>query len=539
MCTYLSKRGATYYFRRTIPLELRSAFEGRGVFMVSLRTKDRDEAKRQIPAHTMASERQLETARADLAKSTECGPAASRRFTEHYSAIEQAVRKHEREAAEFDAREMAQQDGRREARQRHRDLLERRMQLTTQQLEPWEAAIKDLLRDKDFDLQIAYDKLAYYSVRLREAEAARDHEVILSPPEQGAEPLPKTSVEAGAGVMLDSVIVDLWAAERQARQKTIDAHRAVARWFYERVGTISVEQITRKHVLAFKDALFAERQSPANINVKLSRLRTLLNWARYNDYASSNPADGIRVKDSVAAKDKRKPFDLVALNSIFTSPVFAMGARPVQGRGEAAYWLPLLALYTAARLEELGQLRASDLQWREYPDEEGKVQGAWFFNIVEAVEDGLHLKNANSERLVPVHPELERLGFISYVQDLTDKGGRVFPDLRPNKYGTLTAKWGEWFGKYRRDVCGITDKRMTFHSFRHTFKDNARHFGIVEGVQRQIMGHRSENVADDYGSGYSLHQLVEGMKRYKVPGLQALATSNTEQESASASEMDS
>lgn len=27
------------------------------------------------------------------------------------------------------------------------------------------------------------------------------------------------------------------------------------------------------------------------------------------------------------------------------------------------------------------------------------------------------------------------------------------------------------------------------------------------------------NGNDDYGSGYSLHRLVEGMKMYKVPGL--------------------
>ncbi|WP_420822569.1 DUF6538 domain-containing protein [Sphingomonas gei] len=32
MCTYLAKRGATYYFRRAIPVELRPAFGGRAEF---------------------------------------------------------------------------------------------------------------------------------------------------------------------------------------------------------------------------------------------------------------------------------------------------------------------------------------------------------------------------------------------------------------------------------------------------------------------------------------------------------------------------
>lgn len=52
MCTYLARRGATYYFRRAIPVELRPAFGGRAEFMLSLRSKDRAEATLRIPAHT-------------------------------------------------------------------------------------------------------------------------------------------------------------------------------------------------------------------------------------------------------------------------------------------------------------------------------------------------------------------------------------------------------------------------------------------------------------------------------------------------------
>jgi hypothetical protein len=43
-----------------------------------------------------------------------------------------------------------------------------------------------------------------------------------------------------------------------------------------------------------------------------------------------------------------------------------------------------------------------DVQLEHYPDEQGE-------------EDNLKLKNAASERIVPVHPELERLGFIRFV----------------------------------------------------------------------------------------------------------------------------
>lgn len=47
--SYLTKRGSTYYFRRVIPQELQPVM-GRREFMLSLRTKDREDAKRLVPA---------------------------------------------------------------------------------------------------------------------------------------------------------------------------------------------------------------------------------------------------------------------------------------------------------------------------------------------------------------------------------------------------------------------------------------------------------------------------------------------------------
>jgi integrase len=282
-------------------------------------------------------------------------------------------------------------------------------------------------------------------------------------------------------------------------------------------------------VLAFKDKLLAEGQSVSNTNMKLSRLRTLLGWAYQNDLIPANVAEGISVKVADGGKNRRLPFSLAELQAIFSSPVYAIGERPKRGKGEAAYWLPLLGLFTGARLEEIGQLRVADIQKHSYPDRDGKMLSGWFLHITQDTDErgqANRIKNAASERLVPVHPELERLGFIAYVEGLDDQKGRVFPDLVANVYGRLTAKWGEWFGPYLRTVCGITDKRKVFHSFRHTFKDYTRRAGTAEGVQRQLMGHSGKDVADGYGSGYDLNSLVEAMAGYRVPGLEIV--SNTE-----------
>jgi integrase len=494
MCTYLAKRGSTYYFRRTVPAELRAALNGRTEFMFSIGTKVRDEAKRRIPAHTVATEQLLADAAARVACAAPESPAQD--AAEPVASLTPG----EREQALYEAQRAKERAARYEARSPERAELRRKLaEFQSVDMPMPLQAMRDLLRERD-------DALARAMAKFAEKEEGKP-----------AESLPAA---VNSGAMLDTTIVDLWAAERKPVQKGIDTHRAVARWFYERVGRKPVGSITRQDVLAFKAKLLAEGTSPANTKVKLSRLRTLLKWAADNDHAPSNVAEGITIKDSAQAKNKRVEFDLPALGRIFSTPIYAAGARPTAGKGEAAYWLPLLALFTGARLEELGQLRVADVQEMTYPDHDGAEAKAWFLHIREDKEDDLTLKNAASERDVPVHPELERLGFLRFVADARQSGAtRLFPKLTPNVYGRLTAKWGEWFGSHLRGACAVPDRRMVFHSFRHTFKQYARHAGIVEGVQRQIMGHSSGDVADSYGSGYPLHQIVEGMRIFRVPGL--------------------
>ena len=211
-------------------------------------------------------------------------------------------------------------------------------------------------------------------------------------------------------------------------------------------------------------------------------------------------------------------FDAASLRAIFHSPIYLDGDRPAGGKGEAAYWLPLLALYTGARREELAQLRSVDVSEETYLDGHDAERTAWFMKIVHCEEEDLHVKNPGSERVVPIHRDLVTLGFIDFAREAAAAGqSRLFPGLKFNIYRRCSVKWGEWWGTYLREVCGVADKRLVFHSFRHTFKTNARHVGMDDGVSRQIMGHAPRDSAESYG-GHTLHELVEGMKCYRVPG---------------------
>ena len=501
MCSYLAKRGSTYYFRRAIPAELQTAL-GRAECMVSLGTKDRSEAKRLVAIRSQQFDREMDEARLNPPQAPEALP--QRVFT-RAEAMAAARWENAVEAAEVETRAIAAQDRRHENEAEAMAFYERRLAGSTAELPPRLRRFRYMLDEARAKGQLEAERMAI--------RKANRHS-----------PIEHTDAVPASGTMLDTDIVDRWAAERKVLPKTKDASAAAARWFYDHAGRIPVDKITRRHILAFKDKLLSNGQSAANTNTKVSRIATLMQWAVDNELATDNPAKGVTVKDPDKGRNKRKEFDLASLNTIFSSAVYAQAARPTQGRGEAAYWLPLLALFTGARLEELAQLRPEDVREIAYPDASDGNASSWFIRIKE-VRDGdtdtdTQLKNAGSERDVPLHPELSRLGFLSFVNAAKEgKQARVFPALRPGAYGRLGAKWGEWFSTYLRTVCMVTDKRLVFHSFRHTFKQYARHAGIVEGVQRQIMGHSSGDVADKYGSGQPLHQVVAGMAMYRVPGL--------------------
>ena len=522
MCLYLTKRGSKYYFRRAIPEELRPAFDGATEFTFSLWTKDKEEAKRKRSLEALRTDGLLDQARARLGLATTptTAPPSAPSLTEF-----------EIEQADMAAQDEAERQARWDAREPLRQRLLAAFGRSTLEITPREAAMRDLLRDVQFELTVAQERSMMR--RVERAEVRRGIAVpsdTAIPPQMPPQPAPGTPIEpsdAASAVMLDGKIVDLWAAERQVQPQGVSMYKAAARWLYERTGRKPVDGITKQDIVSFKAKLVEEGCSPPNIKNKLSRLRTLLQWAADNGYAATNVADGVTIRDTTAAKNKRRSFDLASLNALFGSPLYVKEQLPADRRsgGKAAYWLPLLALFTGARREELGQLRPDDVVRLPYPDADGVEQTAWFLKLIEEDDDdgedaaGTKLKNAESERYVPVHPELERLGFIDFANAMRAEGKpRIFHQLKANKYGKLTDKFGQWFTDYRRSV-GVTDKRLVFHSFRHTFTDYARHANIAEGVQRQLVGHSGEDVHDDYGSGYSLHRLVEGMKLYKVPGL--------------------
>lgn len=130
------------------------------------------------------------------------------------------------------------------------------------------------------------------------------------------------------------------------------------------------------------------------------------------------------------------------------------------------------------------------------------ASGVHFATVIEDNEAGRSVKTESSLRAVPIHPELLRIGFLEFVQDVRAHGGtsaRLFPKLTPGPKGGFGEAFSKWFGRYKRDL-GIHSPSSVFHSFRHGFKDALRAAGVNEDVNDALTGHSGGNaVARGYG----------------------------------------
>lgn len=516
MCSYLLRASnGVYYFRMGIPADLRPFMGGRREIKMSLGLKDRDAAKLAIPDHTKAAHLLLDQARRDKAAAN--APAPKPTPPKSTAQLER-----ERERWEAEQEQIA--------------LLDQAMLDQDSEIEELEPIMDALAEGREVDaspadIARAGRLLVAHEREMAEIEQQRiigrmigrkgQQERASEDQNQAVEYDGVTPAGEGKGIYLDTDIVDGWAAERKPSPRGKDAYWRDAKLFNSLIGRKSVEQITKADVMAYKRLLIADpKRSQVNVRDRLAYLRTLLEWAAQEDIIPVNVARDVKMAVSERG-EKRADFNTDDLNAFFAGPVHADGERPKAGFGEAAYWMPLIALYMGARREEIGQLRVSDVRREPYIDEADQRQEVWCLDITDTGDgDALpnQIKNEASNRLVPLHPKLIELGFIKYVQKLP-KAGRVFPALKPVGIGQkLTDKWGQWFSKYKGD-CGITDNAKVFHSFRHTWKTHAVDAGMPERICRQFQGHEGKDAADKYGAAPSMRVLVAAIASYRVPGL--------------------
>lgn len=229
-----------------------------------------------------------------------------------------------------------------------------------------------------------------------------------------------------------------------------------------------------------------DRLSASKVNLDLGRVSALFNWAVLNELTDKNPFSGMKIKDSTNPQEKRLPFETEDLLLLFGAKQY----KKMKFLHPHYYWLPLLGLYTGARIDELCQL---------YLDDFCQLGDIWTINI-NTIDDK-KTKNITSCRKVPIHSRLIDLGLLDYISSLKKKKeARLFPELKLGRDG-YSHEPSKWFGRFS-DTCGVTDSKKTFHSFRHTLIEALKLQSIVTEEKMDkvsaIVGHKIENMTKGY-----------------------------------------
>ncbi|MCV9963180.1 site-specific integrase [Pararhizobium sp. BT-229] len=235
--------------------------------------------------------------------------------------------------------------------------------------------------------------------------------------------------------------------------------------------------------------------SPSTMNRYMTQIGNIVDICKHAGYPFGNfeGVSGLRTKRKGNTRNERGRFSTEEVRKIFVLPVWQGAAglddRLINGTEifhDAAYWVPLLSIYIGARREEICGLLVSEVD----VDTDAPC--------VRIEENFVRkLKNEQSKRRVPIHPELVRLGFLQYVEELSKLGHvLLFPELRAASPSTpMGDVFDESWQKIRAAALPkAKEEGKVLHSLRHWCNNEMKQAGVQAEIRKDILGHTNEGV---------------------------------------------
>lgn len=250
--------------------------------------------------------------------------------------------------------------------------------------------------------------------------------------------------------------------------------------------------------LYYQNGAKAVLQAPDTVATYVVALRNFLAYC--NEYGAVNPAVLVRTKLRIPPRADnvgtvREDFNIDEIKRIFEDTYM----REPRYNTPYQYWMPVIGLFSGARLNEIAQLTTRDII--------DMGAGIMAFNFTDEPEGTAtkSLKTRASRRVVPVHSKLIALGFLAYVESVRKNfgGGNLF-QLKAAEGDGYGKAPGPWFNEKYLPYLGIKAPGIVFHSFRHTFITRLN-TAIVEhaGLPRDV-----EQSVANFPEGYVLRRMA-------------------------------
>ena len=155
---------------------------------------------------------------------------------------------------------------------------------------------------------------------------------------------------------------------------------------------------------------------------------------------------------------------------------------------DAAYWLPIIGAFTGARITEIAQLLVADVQQED---------GQWFLRF-QVTEKWQSLKRDASQRTIPMHSELVRLGLPEYAAAMHKTGeSRLFPAVAVSALNNAGGGPSKWFSTLKT-AAGFGPSN-TFHGWRNTIETKLQRAREGQLFIDRYLGHKPQG---SEGVGY-------------------------------------
>ena len=251
----------------------------------------------------------------------------------------------------------------------------------------------------------------------------------------------------------------------------------------QKLKYVSLSDISRQDANDLRDHLLSRVSANSAVRM-LGVVRTAINHAIVEHSLNiPNVFTNLRIKGAGASKLDRLPL----------SDTQVVHLEPAYSNDITAWALFVCLRDTGCRVSEIAGLRVKDCD----TDKEC---------LIITPTPWRTLKTNNSQRSVPLSPEAIKA--LEEVSQGKDPEAPLFPQYAKERGGDNCSAM---LMKRLRTI--ITDKKLTMHSLRHRMKDKLRNTGCPEAISMAILGHGSNTVAANYGSGYALDVMREHMEK--------------------------
>lgn len=299
--------------------------------------------------------------------------------------------------------------------------------------------------------------------------------------------------------------IELWAdshGDAPPTEESVDIYTGHLRRFMAWVGSDLMGDVTAQHVIDYPDVLSKGADGGRvcrnkTINNHMASIRAVFRVAAHRNRIKTDPTKGATGASNVHKLKVRK--NVMTDRKGFERDDHAklVAGALMLPHDDPRRWLWLLGCTYGGRVGEFADAKVSAVR---------VVHGRLCFDINEEHRNEwngkpLPLKSEGSARLLPLRSVFEEWGFLKYVETIRGARGDdapLFPMLRVSKYGKRRDDASDRCIAWMRELLDTNDRRLVFHSTRHTIKTFLRG-RVTDQVMDAITGHDDGSVSFHYG----------------------------------------